>query len=139
MAVVPFEFTVDIAWGHCDPAGIIYYPNYFRWFDAAYHAFLKNRDLDQRILAQKLDTMGTGLIDAGASFLAPITYGDQLIITLTIDEWRNKTLRVAYEGRCNDQLVMRGHELRGLFMRDSDTGKVSAAPIAPLRALIEAS
>jgi len=139
MAVTSFEFTVDIAWGHCDPAGIIYYPNYFRWFDAAYHAFLKNRDLDQRILAQKLDTMGTGLIDAGASFLAPITYGDQLIITLTIDEWRNKTLRVVYEGRCNGQLVMRGHELRGLFMRDVDTGKVSAAPIAPLRALIEAS
>ena len=41
MAAAPFEFHVDIAWGHCDPAGIIYYPNYVRWFDAAYHAFLK--------------------------------------------------------------------------------------------------
>ena len=138
MAVPAFEFAVDIAWGHCDPAGIIYYPNYFRWFDAAYHAFLKSRQLDHRILARKLGTMGTGLIDAGARFQAPITYGDRLVITLTIDEWRDKTLRVAYEGRCNGQTVMHGHELRGLFMQDADTGKISAAAIAPLRALIEA-
>ena len=25
----------DVGWGDCDPAGIIFYPTYFRWFDAA--------------------------------------------------------------------------------------------------------
>ena len=138
MAVAPFEFSVDIAWGHCDPAGIIYYPNYFRWFDAAYHAFLKSRNLDQRALARTLGTMGTGLIDAGASFKAPITYGDRLIITLTIEAWSEKTLRLAYVGRCDEQIVVQGYELRGLFMRDGDSGKIRAAAIAPLRALVEA-
>ena len=31
--------TVTIEWGDCDPADIVYFPNYFRWFDAstAYH------------------------------------------------------------------------------------------------------
>ena len=24
-----------IAWGDCDPAGIVFYPRYFAWFDAA--------------------------------------------------------------------------------------------------------
>ena len=24
----------DVTWGDCDPAGIIYYPTYFRWIDA---------------------------------------------------------------------------------------------------------
>lgn len=137
MAVAPFEFHVDITWGHCDPAGIIYYPNYFRWFDAAYHAFLTSRGVDQRTLAQKLGTIGTGLIDVGASFQAPISYGDQLILTLTIDAWSEKTLRLAYIGRCDGQVVMQGHELRGLFMREGESGKIRAATIAPLRALIE--
>ncbi len=137
MAAAPFEFHVDIAWGHCDPAGIIYYPNYFRWFDAAYHAFLKSLGLDQRVLAQRLGTMGTGLIDAGASFKAPISYGDRLVLTLTIEAWSEKTVRVAYVGKCDDRVVMQGHELRGLFIQEGDSGKIRAAAIAPLRALIE--
>ena len=136
--MTPFEHAVDISWGHCDPAGIIYYPNYFRWFDATFHAFLKSRGLDQRMLERKLGTMGTGLIDAGASFKAPITYGDRLVIKLTVDAWRDKTLRLAYEGISGGRAVIIGHELRGLFMRDAETGKLSAAPIAPLRALIDA-
>ena len=24
-----------VEWGDCDPADIVFYPNYFRWFDAA--------------------------------------------------------------------------------------------------------
>ena len=26
---------IRIEWGDCDPAGIIFYPTYFRWIDAA--------------------------------------------------------------------------------------------------------
>ena len=26
---------VEISWGDCDPADIVYFPNYFRWFDAS--------------------------------------------------------------------------------------------------------
>ena len=106
MSVALFEYSIDVAWGDCDPAGIIYYPNYFHWFDSTYHAFLKSIDLDQRKLAARLGTMGTGLIDAGASFLAPITYGDRLVLSMTLDAWSDKTLRVAYEGRCNDRAVV---------------------------------
>jgi 4-hydroxybenzoyl-CoA thioesterase len=133
----PFEYPVDIAWGHCDPAGIIYYPNYFRWFDATFHAFLRSRDLDQRILKDKFGTFGTGLIDAGATFRAPVTYGDRMIISLTLKEWREKTLRVGYLGTCEGRPIVEGHELRGMFMTDAETGKLYAAPIAPLRALLQ--
>ncbi len=27
--------TITIEWGDCDPADIVFYPNYFRWFDAS--------------------------------------------------------------------------------------------------------
>ena len=26
--------TIRIQWGDCDPAGIVFYPRYFEWFDA---------------------------------------------------------------------------------------------------------
>jgi hypothetical protein len=30
-----FVHPVQLRWGECDPAGIIFYPTYFLWFDAA--------------------------------------------------------------------------------------------------------
>ena len=30
-----FVLPVQLRWGECDPAGIIFYPTYFQWFDAA--------------------------------------------------------------------------------------------------------
>lgn len=138
MKAVLFEHPFDVAWGHCDPAGIIFYPNYFHWFDDTFHAFLKSRDLDQRILGDKLGTMGTGLIDAGANFKAPITYGDRLVMQLEFEAWEKKTFHLCYTGRCNNRTVVIGHEVRGLFMRDAETGIIKAASIAPLRALLEA-
>ena len=26
--------TIRVQWGDCDPAGIVFYPRYFEWFDA---------------------------------------------------------------------------------------------------------
>ena len=40
---MPLESTHDVTveWGDCDPAGIVYYPAYFKWFDqATYRLFL---------------------------------------------------------------------------------------------------
>lgn len=138
MNAILFEHPFEVAWGHCDPAGIIFYPNYFHWFDDTFHAFLKSRDLDQRILGDKLGTIGTGLIDAGASFKAPITYGDRLILRIELEAWAEKTFRLRYTGSSNNRTVVIGHEVRGLFMRDAVTGTIHAASIAPLRTLLEA-
>ena len=29
------ECQLTVAWGDCDSAGIVFYANYFRWFDEA--------------------------------------------------------------------------------------------------------
>jgi acyl-CoA thioesterase FadM len=36
IALKPLVGTIvrDVTWGDCDPAGIIFYPNYFRWIDS---------------------------------------------------------------------------------------------------------
>ena len=34
------RFPSEVYWGDCDPAGIIFYPTYFRWMDAATWAFM---------------------------------------------------------------------------------------------------
>lgn len=134
---MPLTFKTEIAvsFGHCDPADIVFYPNFFRWFDAAFHRFLESCGCGQKVLAEKLGTVGTGLIDVGASFRSPVTYGENLTLTLTLEEWGRKTLKAGYRGHVGERLALEGFEVRGLFMREN--GKLHAAPIAPLRALLE--
>src|SRR5688572_5132951 len=33
--MVTNERLIRVQWGDCDPAGIVYYPRYFEWFDAS--------------------------------------------------------------------------------------------------------
>lgn len=130
-----FTLPVSVSFGHCDPAEIVYYPNYFRWFDRCFHTFLAERAGGHRAICAALGAKGIGLIDLGANFPSPTTEGDELMLSMSIEEWGRKTLRLRYEGRVDDRVVVQGHELRGLFvMRD---GKMRAAEVAPLREMLE--
>ena len=33
-----FRYPIEVKFGDCDPAGIVFYPNFYRWFDEAVHA-----------------------------------------------------------------------------------------------------
>ncbi|MBL4892972.1 MAG: acyl-CoA thioesterase [Rhizobiaceae bacterium] len=130
-----YQHTINISFGDCDPAGIVFYPNYFRWFDATYQAFLASHGLDHKSLVEKLDCVGTGLIDCGASFRLPAGSGDNVTLTMTIESWSEKTFKIAYVGTMEDSTILEGFEVRGLFKKID--GRLSAAPIAQLRILLE--
>lgn len=130
-----FSLPVQISFGHCDPAGIVFYPNYFRWFDRCFHTFLLERAGGHRKLCAELGARGIGLIDVDARFPSPATEGDRMRLDMTIADWGSKTLRLDYAGFVGDRPVVEGHELRGLFvMRD---GRMRAGDLAPLRAILE--
>jgi len=135
--ILMYQHTIHISFGDCDPVGLTFYPNYFKWFDATYHAFLTSRGLDYKTLADKLDCLGTGLIDCGASFRSPAKAGDVMVLRMTINNWREKTLRLDYIGMIKDRTVLEGFEVRGLFKYINNDLK--AAPIAPLRQLLDST
>ncbi|BEU28074.1 hypothetical protein PBP221_82140 (plasmid) [Paraburkholderia sp. 22B1P] len=41
-------FRIDVQFGDCDPAGIVFFPNYLRWVDAAFHAHFIQCGLQRR-------------------------------------------------------------------------------------------
>jgi hypothetical protein len=64
------EFSVEF--GDCDPAGIVFYPNFFRWMDAASrHFFTAAGVLPWRELEARDGILGTPLVDASAHFERP--------------------------------------------------------------------
>ncbi len=68
-----------VEFGDCDPAQIVYFPNFFRWVDAASRRFFIACGLPswQDSEAER-GIIGTPLVDTHARFLRPASYGDQL-------------------------------------------------------------
>ena len=50
--------TLTVEWGHCDPANIVFYPNYFSWFDASTAHHFKVAGLPKPELVRQFGVVG---------------------------------------------------------------------------------
>src|SRR5260370_28904878 len=91
-----FETAFTIEWGDCDEAGIVFYPNYFYWFDCTYQRWLRKLSLSQRELRRRFKSV-TPLVDVGAQFMGPARYDDELQVRAEVSEWRERAVWVVYQ------------------------------------------
>lgn len=106
-----FKRELTIEWGDCDDAGIVFYPNFFYWFDSTFQGLLRSKGLSQREIRSRFKAV-TPLVDVGANFRSPVTYDDVVTIEATVSEWAERRMRVSYTVRCGERLVATGFELR---------------------------
>ena len=79
---------IRVQWGDCDPAGIVFYPRYFEWFDAGtILLFEKATGLTKIKMLERYGGAGLALIEAGAKFAVPSQYGDDIEIETSVKEF----------------------------------------------------
>jgi len=122
------HFTVEF--GDCDPAQIVFYPNFFRWMDAASLRFFRAAGVPPwREFEAQSGIIGTPLVDASARFLRPATYGDLLDIDTAIEEWRGKSFVMSHVIRRGEDVLVEGREIRVFAKRHpSDPARIQAVP-----------
>jgi 4-hydroxybenzoyl-CoA thioesterase len=124
-------YTVKVEFGDCDPARIVWFPNFFRWIDAASrHFFVQCGVPDWHITEKTLGILGTPLVDTQARFVKTASYGDVLQIHTKIKEWRAKSFVLSYEVKRGDELIMACEEVR-IFAAHKDDHQpgIKAVPI----------
>ena len=85
------QYKVDIHFGDCDPAGIVFFPNFSRWMDAASLAFFMECGLPPwRELAKTRGIVGTPLLEINTKFHKAATYCETITISTWVEEWRAK-------------------------------------------------
>ena len=121
---------IRVSWGHCDAAEIIYYPNYFEWFDQCFHGLLGVADLDQRKLRKTFTIVGTGAINATGQFVSAATYGDILETCSYIESWSERSFTVYHRFEAEGRLVVEGREVRLFLARPGESeSDITAIPI----------
>ena len=127
-------YAYTVSFGDCDPAGIAYYPNIFKWVDTAFHAWLFGFG-GHGALCEQLGATGLGLMDSKARFRSPLQNGDALTVTITALEWGKRTLSPSYQGHVGDRLAFEAQETRGVFIPQD--GRLTAGTTDGLRTLIQ--
>ena len=122
---------VEVQWGDCDPAGIVFFPNFSRWMDESSLGFFRACGVPPwRELAQARGILGTPLLEIHTRFLRPATYGETIEVHTCIEEWAAKTFRHRHRVRRGETLLCEGTEVRAFVTRDpADPARIRAVPV----------
>ena len=104
--------SINVAWGHCDPANIVFYPNYFIWFDHSSHLLFDKAGANMSNLMKEFVVVGLPIVDAHSEFLVPSSNGDLIEVTSWVSEWWDKTLITSHEIHNKGRLAVKGTEVR---------------------------
>jgi 4-hydroxybenzoyl-CoA thioesterase len=121
--VLTNERLIRVQWGDCDPAGIVFYPRYFEWFDAStILLFEKATGLTKIKMLEKYGGAGLPLLEARAVFKVASRYGDDIKIESRITELRRSTFFVHHRVTKGDTPALEGFETRLWTVRDLENG-----------------
>lgn len=129
-----------IAFSDCDPAQIVFFANYFKWFDAAFREFFTACGIPSwRETSVERGIIGTPLVDAQAKFMNSATYGEDIEIETSVESWGSKSFVVRHVAHRGDTVLCEGREVRVFAMQDPENPlRIRAIPIpADYRALCE--
>jgi 4-hydroxybenzoyl-CoA thioesterase len=137
--VKTFRYNVIVHWGDTDPAKIVFYPNYFSWFDESTRLFFDSVGLPWDMLMEKYAVAGLPIVEAKAKFLAPSRFRDEIVVESGITEWSDKTFKVGHAVLNGGKRAVEGYEIRvWAVRRPEDPSRLKAMPIpAEIKAAFE--
>ncbi len=121
--------TIQVEWGDCDPANIVFYPRYFAWFDASTAHHFKAAGLPKPELVRRYGVVGFPMVNTGAEFHAPSSYGDEVTIETRITRFGRASFEVEHRLMRDGALAVEAHEKRVLVAKSDDGTGIRSFPI----------
>jgi YbgC/YbaW family acyl-CoA thioester hydrolase len=127
-----------VAWGDCDPAGIVFYPRFYAWMDAISHVLAREMGIPREsMLPPASDLLGFPVVGTQAQYLTPARMDDILEVRAWVSRvgrsslsLRHEIVRIEPEG--SETPVARGREDRVFIVQGQD-GLKSRELTPPMR------
>ena len=112
---------VLINFGDCDPAGIVFFPNFSRWMDASSLNFFVACGVPiWSELVKTTGITGTPLLEINVKYSNAAKYGETIRIATSVEEWRDKAFIQRHVIMRGDTLICEGREVRVFVTRHPD-------------------
>lgn len=127
---------VHVRYAETDMMGVVYHANYFAWFEVGRTQLLK----EQGIVYRDLEAQGYLLpvIEVGAKYLRPALYDDDLTIVTTLAEKPLLRIRLDYEVKRGDELLVTGFTVHSFINRQGEPVRPPPAFAERMRELFTA-
>ncbi|MDO9278587.1 MAG: acyl-CoA thioesterase [Polaromonas sp.] len=114
-------YEVDVMFGDCDPAGIVFFPNFLKWMDASSHNFFVKCGLPPfRVLEKTRGIIGHPLLEINTRFFRPATYGETLEIHTTVEAWKDKVFIHKHVIKRSGEILCESTETRTFVTKHPD-------------------
>jgi 4-hydroxybenzoyl-CoA thioesterase len=122
---------LQIEWGHCDPAGIVFNPRFFEFFDwSTALLFEAATGMTKPDMLAAFGGAGIPLVESRAKFLRPCRYGETVEIVSSIMRLGRSSFDVGHRLTNAGELAVEATETRVWTARDPDDGqRIKAQPI----------
>lgn len=90
-----FSVRKQVRFHHCDPAGIVFYPQYFYLLHETQEDFLAHLGHPEHVLIAS--GVGVPIVDLKTEFLGMCRYGDEIDISLGLTRVGNASIGMRYE------------------------------------------
>jgi acyl-CoA thioester hydrolase len=89
------ETEVRVRYAETDAQGMVYYSNYFVWFEVGRMAYLREIGLEYADLEQ--EGIGFVIADASCKYLSPAHFDEVLTIRTWVEDVKEKSFGFSYE------------------------------------------
>ena len=104
--------SLRIEWGQCDPAGIVFYPQYLIIFDTSTGWLFERTGLTPLAMRKKYGIVGIPIVEVGARFIMPCRFDDEVIVESEVSEWGRSSFTVRHRILKEGKLALEGFEKR---------------------------
>lgn len=125
MKQVEYKFSVE--WGDTDAAGIVFYPNFYRWMDQATHRFLAYIGYPSSSLFYS-EKIGVPLLESTCKFKTPLFFEDEVTIETTITEIKDKVFYFQHIFKRKNVTIAIGNEIRAWTSFKGEKPKAISIP-----------
>lgn len=114
-----FEMPMRIRFAHCDPAGIVFYPQYLVMTNALVEDWFTERlgiDYADMIARRRV---GLPIVKLDCEFSRPSRMGETVTLSLTLDATGQRSIRIAIVCRSGDEVRFSAHQVLVTMSLDS--------------------
>ena len=109
---------IHVEWGDCDPAGIVYYPRFFEYFDACTNALFEKAGFRKAEMLKTFGLLGIPMVDTRAQFYVAASFGETVTVETRIVAWGRSSFQVEHKLYKANELAAEGTEKRVWTVRD---------------------
>ncbi len=129
---------VQVGWGDCDPAGIVFYPRFYAWMDMVSHVLAREMGIPREsMIPPGTDMLGFPVVGTQAQYLIPARMDDVLEVRTWVSRVGRSSLSLRHEivrvDDGSDELLVRGREDRVFIGRDDRGSMRSRELTEPMR------